>query len=151
MSKDKLLDFLKSQKLLIIATYNETPWVCNVYYSINDNFDIFFVSPPDTNHSKHIDKNPDVAFSISWYNEKDLTDRKAVQGKGKCEILNDENKIKELLENHNKFYPLWKEIITYENMKNNTIQSKPYLIKPTYMKFWNDELYGSEGTEEFKF
>lgn len=151
MQKDKLLEFLKSQKLLVIATHDKTPWVCSVYYSINNNFEIFYVSPPHTNHSKHIEKNPEVAFSISWYNENDLTDRKAVQGKGKCELLTDENKIKELLENHHKYYSLWKEIITYENMKNNTIQSKPYLIKPTYMKFWNDELYGPEGTKEFKF
>lgn len=152
MQKDKLLEFLKSQKLLVIATQDEnSPWICSVYYSINNNFEIFYVSSPKTNHSKHIEKNAEVAFSISWYNENDLTDRKAVQGKGKCEFLTDENKIKELLENHHKYYSLWKEVITFDAIKNGAIESKPYIIRPSYMKFWNDKLYGPEGLEEFNF
>ena len=36
-------------------------------------------------------------------------------------------------------------------IREKLIESRPYLIKPTYIKFWNDELYGDEGTEEFHF
>ena len=148
-----LIDFLKNQKLLAIATidHENKPWIANVYYSVDGDLNLFFVSPQDTNHSKHIQNNSRVAFTISWYNKDNLSDRKAVQGRGVCRLLENPKEIVRFLTNHYKYFPSWKDEITYENMLQKIIESRPYIIKPTYMKFWNDELFGEEGTREFNF
>jgi hypothetical protein len=88
---------------------------------------------------------------VSWYNKDDLGDRVAVQGKGICKQLENPKEIMGFLTNHYKYFPLWKDIITFENMFKKVIESRPFIIKPTYIKFWNDKLYGEEGVKEFKF
>jgi len=91
-----LIDFLKKQKLVAIATidHENKPWIANVYYSVDEDLNLFFVSPQDTNHSKHIQKNSEVAFTISWYNKDNLSDRKAVQGRGVCRLLENPKDLK---------------------------------------------------------
>lgn len=151
--KKELIEFIKNQKLLVLSTVDEkgNPWVCNVYYSADNDLNLFFVSPTDTKHSQHIAENPQVAFSIPWYDEKNLANRKAIQGTGICKRITSANEIIRLLKNHYKYYPLWKSVITYKAMREKLIESRPYIIRPNYMKFWNDELYGDEGVEEFSF
>ena len=153
MKDEELLKFLKSQKLLVLSTASKggEPWVSNVYYSVDSNLNLFFVSPSDTRHIEHLEHNPKVAFSVVWFNPNNLVDRKGIQGQGTCERIEEPEEIISLLKNHAKYFPLWKDRITYENIKNKTIQSRPFLIRPSYIKFWNDELYGEEGTREFTF
>ena len=152
MDKD-LIEFIKQQKLMVIATSDEEgrPWACNVYYSADNDLNLFFVSPTDTKHSAHIANKSEVAFSIVWYDQDDLTNRKAVQGVGECTRVKDPTTIINFLKNHAKYYPLWKDVITYKSMRDKLIDSRPYVVKPKYMKFWNDELYGEEGTKELSF
>ena len=153
MENKELIEFLKSQKLLVLSTVDKDgePWVSNVYYSVDGEFNLFFVSPADTKHIEHLEHNPKVAFSIAWFDPDNLVDRKGIQGQGTCERIIEPKEMMSLLKNHAKYFPLWRDLITYENIKNRIIQSKPYLIKPSYIKFWNDELYGKEGTKEFTF
>jgi len=42
-------------------------------------------------------------------------------------------------------------VINFKNIKEKIIDARPYLIKPSYIKFWNDELFGEEGIVEFEF
>jgi uncharacterized protein YhbP (UPF0306 family) len=150
---DIMLQFLRKQRLLQVATVDNehAPWIANVYFSVTNSGEFFFVSPETTNHSKHLKDNATVAFSVAWFNEKDMGDRKAVQGKGTCSIITDPLMIGKFLANHYIYYPLWKSVITEKNMAQKIIASRPYIIKPTYMKFWSDKDFGEEGTEEYYF
>lgn len=149
----ELLKFLQEQKLVAIATTDENgkPWVANVYYSVDKAGRLFFVTAPETKHGQHISASKDVAFTISWYDKTDLGNRKAVQGLGTCERLNDPIAIGKFLLNHYIYFPSWKEVINEKSMREKIIDSRPYIITPSYMKFWNDELYGEEGTKDFTF
>jgi len=151
--KQPLLTFLQDQKLVTLATTDKqgSPWMSNAYYSVNKEFNIFFVSPTDTKHSKNIKENSEVAFSVSWFNEDDLEDRIAIQGTGVCELITKPAEMISLLKNHYKYFPSWKEFINYESISKKIISSRPYVIRPKYIKFWNDKLYGGEGVEEFTF
>jgi len=148
--KKEITDYLENRKLLVLSTIddNGNPWTCNVYFSVDKDFNLFFVSSPKTKHGQHIAKNSQVSFSIPWFDEKNLANRKAVQGTGVCQRVTDAKETIRLLKNHYKYYPSWQSVITYEAMRDSLIESKPYMIKPTYMKFWNDELYGEERTKE---
>lgn len=150
--KKELLDFLKSQKIIIIATYdNGDIWTSNVYYGIDENFNFYFSSGKDSKHSKQIVNNSKVSFSVVWYDESDFKNRKAIQGKGECILATSSNDIKIGVDLHNLNFPEFKERVTIENISNPNFPSKIWKITPTYIKFWNDELFGENGVKEFKF
>lgn len=146
-----LIEFIESQYLLTISTINldYLPWSCNVYFSSDENLNLFFLSTPNANHSQHIFQEPNIAFTTAWFDKKNLANRKSVQGKGVCSIIDDDNEIKDILKIYNKKFPAFKKAINLENIKTNKIESRPYKITPTYLKFWNDELYGPEGSIEY--
>jgi len=150
-NKDKLLSFLKNQKVLVLATQGETPWATNVYYGIANDFRFYFVSSIETEHSKHILQSPKVAFSVVWFNEQNHYDRKGVQGRGLCRIAETEEEISTGIHLHNERFPEFKQNLTVGYIKSEENDSKVWVIEPTHIKFWNDELYGEEETEEFDF
>lgn len=149
---NKLLKFIKSQKLMVIASSNgEDVWVANVYYGIDDKVMIYFISPEDNRHSKMILKNPKIAFSIAWFDANNHKNRKAIQGVGICRPAENEEEIKIGVRLHNQNFPEFKERITVDWIHNNEWGSKVWVLKPTYIKYWDDELYGDDETEEFNF
>ncbi len=148
MSRSVLLSFLQSQKLLTISSYDTEPWICNVYYGIDDAMNFYFVSSTDTMHSSQILKDPRVAFSTVWYNSENYADRKSVQGKGICKIAEGGN-IVTGIRLHNANFPAFKGRLTVDYITSDENNSKIWVIKPSYMKFWNDELYGDDESEEF--
>lgn len=147
-----LFSFLSSQRLCVLATHNEKNiWTSNVFYGIDEEYVIYFISSEETIHSKHILENPLVAFSIAWYNQHNHVDRKAVQWIGMCKKAEDLVSITTWVTLHNTHYPEFAERITPEWIQSNGNTSHVRTVIPTFMKFWNDELYGINGTKEFMF
>lgn len=151
-----LLPFLQSQKVLVLSTVDEKgfPWVSNVYFSVNTNLEFFFFSGKATKHSIHIEKNPTVAFSVVWHNKDDDSDRKAIQANGLCERITDPILLLKLVTQHYKYYPSWKkkgESIT--DVVNRVMETGAYVIKPNYIKYWNDEEFKEQEkvTQEYSF
>lgn len=149
----QLIEFINRQRLMVIATTgdDQKPWVCNVYYSSDEELNFYIISPTDTAHSIHVQERPEVAFSIAWYDENNLGNRKAVQGKGIFELLSGVPANIAALNIHHKKYPEWKDMLSWDNMVKKVIKSRVYKLTPTYMKFWNDEVYGDEEVKEFIF
>lgn len=146
----EVIEFLNNQKLLSIATINnELPWIFNVYYSIDKDFNIYFVSPESNNHSKHIKLNSNVSFTSVWFDNSNLDNRKSIQGRGVCSKVTNIKDVTHALRIHLKKYPEWSQFINLNNILNKVIESRVYVIKPTYIKYWDDELYGEEGIKEF--
>ena len=68
--KKKLLEFLKSNKLMSLATHSKKLWISTVYYAVNNNLNIYFISNPKTRHGKDILLNREVACSIADSHQK---------------------------------------------------------------------------------
>lgn len=149
--KEQLHKFLKSQKIIVIASNDGDTWVANVYYGVDKKFRLYFLSEEGTKHSQQIMKNPKIAFSIVWFNKDDPSDRKAVQGQGICKIAETDEEIKIGAELYNSLFPQYASKIDVDWVKNNKEGSHIYIIEPTYMKYWDDELYGEEKTKGFNF
>jgi len=147
-----LLNFLKSQKLLVIGCKSEGDlWVANVYYGADDRGCLYFISSVTTRHSRLILNNPKVAFSIAWFDPGSYKNRKAVQGSGFCRPAESEKEIEVGVGLHNKNFPEFSERITVEWIGDNERGSTVWVLKPQYIKHWDDELYGEDGTKEFSF
>lgn len=150
-----LLQFINSQKLLTISTFNDQPWICNVYFAFDETMKKFiFISNPEAKHSVAIANNPKVAFTTVWFNPENLSDRKSIQATGKCFSADpsEDEPSNQILQQyidayHNKFQTS-KNWLTFEYLKTSG-KSKLYVIEPEYIKFWNDELFGKEGILEY--
>ena len=152
MDIQKPLEFIKGQKLVVVATHNEHgPWVANVYYGVNEKGVLYFISREGAKHSQMILKDPNVAFSICWFDLSNHKNRKAIQGLGVCRMAENEEEIKIGVSLHNQNFPEFKERITIDWIHANEFAAKIWVIIPTYMKYWDDELYGDDESVEFAF
>lgn len=146
----QLLLFLQSQQLLVIASHNEKDiWVANVYFGANEKGTIYFISPDDNTHSRMIRNNPQVAFSVAWFDPNNHTNRKAIQGLGTCRPAQHEEEIAAGVRLHNQHFPEFKERITVDWIHNNEWGSRVWVLTPTYMKYWDDQYYGEAESQEF--
>lgn len=153
MNKDKksLYEYLRSQKMMSVATVSQKPFICNVYYGMDENFNFYFMSETTTYHAKNIAKNSKVAISIADTHQL-VTDKKiGVQITGTASQVRDEKEIIKALKLWNSNNPGFEKIINLENMKNKKIKGKVYKIKPSFIKFFNELLFGPEGFEKYKF
>lgn len=150
-NNQKLLQYLKSQRLMTLSTCGDKPWVSTVYYAIDDNFNLYFLSEPESKHCHDIKVNNQVGCNIADSRQK-VTDKKiGVQVQGTATQLTDEFLIKKALQMWNKATPGFEHIINWENIKSKVIKSKVYQVKPISIKFLNEELYGPEGFETFTY
>ncbi len=150
-NKQKLLQYLKSQRLMTLSTYDNRPSVSSVYYAIDDTFNLYFLSEPKSKHCLDIKMNKQVGCNIADSHQL-VTDKKiGVQIHGTATQLQDESLVKKALQMWNNAIPGFEHIINWENIEKKVIKSRVYKVKPVLIKFLNEELYGPEGTEIFKF
>ncbi len=150
MNLKTVIQFLKSQKLMTVASQDkDNIWVANAYIGVDDKATIYFISPKDTKHSKMINKNQNVAFSIAWFEPNNHKNRKAVQGLGVCRQTNNALEIATAVKLLYKNFPDLKDILTIKWIMTNARGSKIWTIKPNYIKYWDDEIYGDKQSEEF--
>jgi CRP-like cAMP-binding protein len=83
----EVLDYVSAQNTLTLATASPsgTPHAATFLY-VNEGPSLYFWSKASTESSRHIEKNPLVAFTIDEYTN-DLTQTRGVQGVGECSPL----------------------------------------------------------------
>ncbi|MBI4600201.1 pyridoxamine 5'-phosphate oxidase family protein [Candidatus Uhrbacteria bacterium] len=144
------LNFLIKQKLMAIACADgQGPWIANVYYGAGDDGRMYFISSKKNRHSRMILKDPHIAFSIAWFDPANHKNRKAIQGLGTCRPAKNLAEITAGIKlMYNKF-PDLRAILTVKWIKTNAWGSKVWVLMPTYLKYWDDELYGEDESKEF--
>lgn len=149
-NKQKLLEYLKSRDLMILATVG--PTACTVYYGIDDNFNFYIVTSPTSEHGVNFSKNPNVACVVVDTNQKMFAtkNKSGVQIKGSAKQITDIERMRKALE-------IWshanKEMTGkfFKNIREGKWRDRVFVIRPKEIKWFNEELYGEEGTEIFSF
>ncbi len=91
--KKLYLDYLKDVKLMQLATVEGSkPWLCNVWYVIDEAQNIYWASRPTRKHSVDIENNPHVACTFhKWFDGGLMVDKgQAVVMSGKAVKLSGE-------------------------------------------------------------
>ena len=145
-----LLSYIHSHYLVVLATCSDGPWASSVYYVADDECNIYFLSDPNTRHGKHIEDNKKIAGVITDTEQKATDKKKGIQFEGTVSLVDDETEMLYAVKMWNEKNKGMEKYITMENITKNKIKSKVYKIVPTLIKFFNEELYGEEGIEEFK-
>ncbi|MCD8507476.1 pyridoxamine 5'-phosphate oxidase family protein [Candidatus Woesebacteria bacterium] len=74
---------------MVLATYGEHPWIATLYYSSDEELNVYFLSNPETLHCKQIVENPHVALSIADSPQEPSSKKKGIQIYGLAEQISD--------------------------------------------------------------
>jgi len=140
LTKQHVLDFLKTNKLMQVATMGDFPWIATVYYSFDNELNLYFLSSDKTLHVKQIKKNPKVSIAIADSHQDINKPKKGLQISGLAEEVSGVEKIKHALSLWKDFLSVNNPKLTYENMKKG-LTGKIYKITPKRIKLFDQELF----------
>lgn len=149
--KKHLSDRLSKTVLMAVATYGQNhPWIATVYYVHDDDLNLYFISPPSSQHSQDIKKNNKVAVAIAQSNQLMPDPKEGIQIYGTVKQVSKVSTIKWMLKMFHKVNPGAEDVLNYDNMKNKVISSKVYKITPIKIKTFNQQPGGDEIYKEYK-
>lgn len=147
--KKLLHDHLQKARVMHLATVvNNKPWVCNIHFYVDDDFNFYWISTTARRHSQEIEKNPNAAITIKVH--EDTPEEKYVIGvsaEGKAELLNDEEtaKIGKLYSKKlNKPATLIEDILSGKN------PHKFYRLKPANIVLFDTKNFPDNPRQEMK-
>lgn len=60
-----ITDYLAEARLMQVSTAKDNqPWTCSVYYALDNDLNLYWISLPDTRHSQEIETNEKVSGTI---------------------------------------------------------------------------------------
>lgn len=137
----EITSFIKDNGIMTLAVSDTEPWVCTVYYGTDEDLTFYLLTDPNSIHGKTLVKNPKVAFNIYDSHTKITESKRGVQGRGVCTRVSGLNELTRGLMIWHKANPGIETKITLEDVKK-VKDTKIYKITPTYLKFFNKDLYG---------
>lgn len=94
--QDLIIKYLDSAKQMQVATsVNNVPWAATVYYAVDNLHDLFWISKPDTRHSREIAINSKIAGTITIHQEPNEPVR-GIQFQGVARQVTDPDEIRHL-------------------------------------------------------
>lgn len=148
---DELTTFLRQQTVMQIAPKAPEPWIANVLMACEEPAKLFFVGSSDRLYGKLLRQYHQLAFATAWHQADDRTNRKGIQGVGTARMATADDEITLGVALHNRDYPEFTTYITKSAVCDERNSTCVWVIEPQFIKFWNDELYGPEGSEFFRF
>ncbi|MFQ5857262.1 MAG: pyridoxamine 5'-phosphate oxidase family protein [Anaerolineae bacterium] len=84
--RQQVLSYLRDHNVMTLATVGpDGPWAAGLFY-VNDGFDLYWLSDPDTRHSQDIAHNPQAAVAIHE-NYQDWRIIQGIQMEGTAELV----------------------------------------------------------------
>lgn len=139
-------EYLHLRYQMVLATNGEHPWVATLYYSLDSNLNLYFLTNPETIHAQHIAVNPQVAVAVADSPQLPNSDKVGVQIYGVASQISSRHKITHALGLWCKTLGVTNSEYTYEGMKKKLIDGQMYLIVPKKIKFFNEAIW-EEGKE----
>lgn len=137
--------------MILSTTDSRRPYSCPVFFGVDETFCLYIVSPPETKHVKNFLNNNQVSCVVTDTSQKvgSSIPKIGAQIDGVITQVTDNEKVAEALlvwtkddkEKANDFY---------KKITNNEVRSRVYIIHPREIKWFNEKLYGREGTKIFK-
>lgn len=139
--------YIKTGRMMQIATVSgDQSWSCTLYYASDKNLNLYWISQPNTRHSKELHKNPKVSASIPIKFD-DLT-VVGVQLEGEASLVEDSDEINEKVKLYshkfNRGDEWLKDFITGNN------RHKLYKIKPTLFVIFDRVNFPDDSRKEWR-
>lgn len=148
---DTIRTYLANHKLMTLATSTQDqPWVCTVYYAEDANLSLYFVTGKSNRHAAAVAANPQVAFSIYESTQNVADNKEGFQATGTCRLLTDTQEIAKALKLWHAKNPGVEDHISLPYVSGPDSKSGIFQITPTYMKHFNEALYGENKVGEWR-
>ena len=147
--KAQIFSYLQPRRLMSLSTIasKNGPDICTVFYAVDKDLNLYFVSEPESNHVKNIIKNQTVGCAITDSNQS-VSDKKiGVQLSGLAEKITGVEAASYAIDLWNAANPGISSIINLGSITRKVIDSEVFRIRPTKIKFFNEKLFGEEGAE----
>lgn len=146
--KQLILEYLATQIMMSVATYDKKPWIANLYYVHDKDLNLYFVSKKTREHCIAIEKNPNVSVAVADSHQLLGKPQKGLQIFGEAEIVTGIDQLEWMFKMWNKLIAHTKE----EKMFNPKEFLKVgvagiYKITPKRIRFFNTELWPKEQTK----
>ena len=106
-AKDYIKKYLKEPKLMQLATTkDDKPWICSVYFVVDEDSNIYWLSETHRRHSKEIEENSNVAVSMAIKTDLPVI---GLQAEGKAMRVSNLNTIRKVMTRYVKKYGLGKD------------------------------------------
>lgn len=148
LTKAQVFQFISQHNFMIVATYGDFPWIASVYYSFDNDLNLYFLSDPATLHCKQIAQNPAVAVAIADSHQPVSKLKKGLQLWGVAKQISGEKKINHALTLWKKSLNVKNPQLTYTNMLKKVITGRMYQISPKRIKLFDQELFKVEDGKE---
>lgn len=141
--REHISQFLNQNAIMTLAVAEkDQPWVCTLYYGIDNDLNMYIVTDPNNIHGKIIATNPLVAYNIFDSHQPITQPKTGVQGKGTIKLVKGITENAKGLMLWHKANPGIEANITVKDLLKKITDTKIYKITPTYLKLFNKQLYG---------
>ena len=137
--------YLRTQKLMSVATYGKSPWIANVYYVHDSDLNLYFLSKTWREHCQALDENIQVAVAIADSHQPIYKPQKGLQISGTAKQVNIISRLEWMFKMWNKLISEGKgEKLTDPKKLLDAGTSAIYKITPNRIKFFNTVLWPKE-------
>lgn len=148
LTKKDVIDFLGLHKLMTVATYGNHPWIASVFYSFDNDLNLYFLSSPATIHGRQMGKNKMVAAAIADSHQKPSDVKRGLQIYGYVERVSQAYKIRHALRLWKDFLNVNRPDISLENMKKGLYKGRMYRLTPKKIKLFDQDKFKVPDGEE---
>lgn len=141
-------DYLDDVKLMQLATsYDNQPWLCNVWYVRDPQDNIYFISRETRRHSIEIEKNPKVSCTFHKWFERGLGEQgQALVIAGKAKKMTG-NEIEKPYTLYQERYPNLENFQSLDDFVNGTGHHFFYKITPKQIVWWDEKNFDNPRQE----
>jgi uncharacterized protein YhbP (UPF0306 family) len=134
-----IAEFLASEQTLSLATVDDSGQVhaANLWYAQDDRGRLYFISHPDSAHSRHLARNPRVAATIHFATAR-AGEIHGVQLRGRCDLLGE---LAQELRARSLFAARFPQVLLSPDAAQRLKSERFYRITPLWLR-WIDNRRG---------
>lgn len=144
--KQLIEQYLSEGKVVQMATANNNiPWICNVYYVVDNKLNIYWLSYPSRRHSIDIASNENVALTLAV---KQSTPVIGVQAQGVASEVKNAAIVVKVMAMYIKKYGLGQNFYKNLNLKKN--KHVLYRFSPSQLMLFDEQHFEYDSPQEIK-
>jgi uncharacterized protein YhbP (UPF0306 family) len=145
--KELISGYLNSQYMMQVATEsNRQPWICTVYYAVDSDLNLYWLSLPTRKHSKEIKINNKIAAAIPvvFVNGEKVV---GIQVQGIAEELESSSNFRKIAELYADIFNRTKDWV--EDFCKNETDHKLYKITPKKFVLFDERNFPEDPRQEY--
>lgn len=135
MNKSLRLQLERSMTMQIATVgIDNAPWICTVYYVIDQDNNFYWLSYPDREHSKHLQANDKIAATIAVKTDMPVI---GIQIKGRASVVTDSNTVESVMKQYVAKYNTGENF--YDRFVEGSNEHLMYVLKPSCIYLFDED------------